>query len=92
MTHDPGPPMFRTNCEETVRRLWDYLDRRLSQDDLDAIDRHLADCDKCPPHFDIERRFLDAVRAARSDAVAPDELRARILGILRLPGQPEPGS
>ena len=69
-------PVF--DCMETVRRLWDYLDRELSDDDMAAIDAHLAACSQCPPHFTFERQFLAALKAARSQDGASSGLRARV--------------
>lgn len=88
-------PVF--DCEQTVLRLWDYLDGQLGALDVAAIDAHLAACDRCPPHFTFERKFLDAVREARSAVQAPDEattseLRRRVVarlaadGVLLTPG------
>ncbi len=78
----PVVPVF--DCKETVRRLWDYLDRELAPADMAAIDSHLAQCDKCPQHFAFERQFLAAVKAARSQHTAPDALRARVRATLGL--------
>jgi len=78
----PVVPVF--DCKETVRRLWDYLDRELAAADMAAIDSHLARCDKCPQHFAFERQFLAAVKAARSQHTAPDALRARVRATLGL--------
>ena len=81
----PVLPVF--DCAETVRRLWDYLDRELGTADVAAIDAHLAQCDKCPRHFAFARQFLAAVRAARTQHIAPDTLRARVRATLGLPPQ-----
>ena len=83
-------PVF--DCEQTVRRLWDYLDGQLGPVELAAVDAHLADCDRCPPHFEFERRFLNAVRAARAVASAPEPakaqaLRERVVSMLRTEGE-----
>ena len=91
-TQIPSPvavPDF--DCEQTVRRLWDYLDGELGALDLAKVDAHLAECDRCPPHFAFERRFLDAVRAARTATLtpAPDKtraLRGRVLAMLAADG------
>ena len=90
-------PVF--DCEQTVRRLWDYLDGELSPLDVAAVDAHLAACEWCPPHFAFERRFLHAVREARAAIQTPDAtttatLRRRVVdmltetGELRHPGEP----
>ena len=77
--HHPAPVL---DCKETVRRLWDYLDRELSDDDMAAVDAHLAACTHCPPHFMFERQFLAALRAARSQDAAGSGLRARVRAAL----------
>jgi anti-sigma factor (TIGR02949 family) len=81
-------PVF--DCEQTVRRLWDYLDGQLGPVDLAAVDSHLAACDRCPPHFAFERRFLDVVREVRGASAGPNgseaTLRARVLAALRADG------
>ena len=80
------------DCEQTVRRLWDYLDGELSTADFAAVDAHLAHCDRCPPHFAFERRFLQAVRDARAniatlDRVGLAQLRARVIDTLDAAGE-----
>lgn len=86
----PGIPVF--DCEQTVRRLWDYLDGQLGPVELSAVDAHLAECDRCPPHFEFERRFLEAVRAARGLTLTPDAaqslaLRERVVTMLMAQGE-----
>ena len=95
-TLDPNNvPVF--DCEQTVRRLWDYLDGQLGAVDVAAVDAHLAECDRCPPHFEFERRFLEAVREARAAVRVPEEEKTRALrqrvvarlaadGLLLVPG------
>lgn len=82
-------PVF--DCEQTVRRLWDYLDGQLGPVDVAAVDAHLAACDRCPPHFEFEQRFLTAVRDARAVLQRPDDnhtaaLRTRVLARLTADG------
>ncbi|MGV3710403.1 MAG: anti-sigma factor family protein [Gemmatimonas sp.] len=75
------------NCEQTVRRMWDYLDNELTAFDAAAVDRHLAECEKCLSHFTFEREFLNTVRSARTAVAESDPsrsatLRERIRGLL----------
>lgn len=72
-------PLAAFDCEQTVRRLWDYLDEQLGPVDLAMIDAHLAECDRCPPHFAFERRFLEAVREARAGVETPDRAKIKAL-------------
>ncbi len=80
-----APVVLVFDCKETVRQLWDYLDRELTATDMAAIDAHLAQCDKCPQHFAFERQFLAAVKVARAQHTAPDALRERVRATLGLP-------
>lgn len=89
---DSNATALQFDCEQTVRRLWDYLDGQLAPIDLAAVDAHLAECDRCPPHFEFERRFLNAVRAARASVVSasPEHtraLRARVVARLIAEGE-----
>lgn len=71
------------DCEQTVRLLWDYLDRQLPVLDMQAVDRHLAECKaKCASHFAFERAFLDVIRSARSTTVASDVLQLRVRALM----------
>lgn len=80
------------DCEQTVRRLWDYLDGEVGVNELAAIDAHLASCEACSAHFVFERRFLAAVRAARDAVLAADPgsgdgaLRGRVIEQLAVAG------
>ena len=49
------------NCEESLARVYEYLDGELDPAEHDAVGRHLEKCRKCYPHFDFERLFLDYV-------------------------------
>lgn len=92
MTGSEGVHAPVLDCEQTVRRLWDYLDGEVGTSELAAIDAHLASCDPCTAHFAFERRFLTAVRSARDAVAAADAdsthaaLRARVIEQLALAG------
>jgi len=48
-------------CEESLARVYEYLDGELDTAEHEAVRRHLEKCRKCYPHFDFERLFLDYV-------------------------------
>ncbi|HEY0778440.1 MAG TPA: zf-HC2 domain-containing protein [Gemmatirosa sp.] len=77
----PGP----IDCETAVRRLWDFLDGRLSAVARDEVEAHLAACALCPPHFAFARaiRASLAVSALPGDDADEAQLRQRIRGALR---------
>jgi anti-sigma factor (TIGR02949 family) len=76
----PAPPDI--DCLTAVRQLWDYLDAELSEERMAAIRRHLTGCERCLPHHDFARRFLDALSATREDQRMPPDVRARVMHLL----------
>jgi anti-sigma factor (TIGR02949 family) len=68
----------RTTCEEAFRRLDDYLDRRLTPDDIRLIEEHLHVCDACSREFTFEASVIKGVREKLRRISAPADLSARI--------------
>jgi anti-sigma factor (TIGR02949 family) len=73
----------RSNCEEAFRRLDDYLDRRLSPDEMRLIEEHLEVCAWCAREFNFEASVLHSLKWKLRQLDAPAELLSRILS--RLP-------
>lgn len=48
-------------CEESLARVYEYLDGELDPAEYDAVRHHLEKCRRCYPHYDFERLFLDYV-------------------------------
>ena len=68
----------RVTCEDAFRKLDDFLDRELSDDELARIRGHLAICAACASEFEFERSVLDGVRAKLRHVHAPPDLLSRI--------------
>ena len=49
------------SCEESLARVYEYLDGELEAAVHEAVRRHLLKCRNCYPHYDFERMFLDYV-------------------------------
>ena len=81
-----GGATSTVDCLGAVRKLWDCLDGELTEERMVVVRAHLERCVGCYPHFDFERKFLDALAATRPDCVAPDELRAKVIDALRRAG------
>jgi anti-sigma factor (TIGR02949 family) len=77
----------RTNCEEAFRRLDDYLDRRLTPEELRIIEEHLEVCAWCTREFSFEASVLYGVKRKLRQLEAPSDLVAKILS--KLPPTPE---
>jgi anti-sigma factor RsiW len=51
----PRAPTADSACEYVARRLWDYIDGRLSPSALAEFEAHLARCDGCPRFVSFAR-------------------------------------
>ena len=72
----------RLTCEETFRRLDDYLDRELSQHEMALVRKHLKACDVCESRYVFEDTIFDAVRKKLRQVPLPDGLRDRVFARL----------
>jgi anti-sigma factor (TIGR02949 family) len=68
----------RVTCEDAFRKIDDFLDRELTEEELARIDGHLEICAACASEFEFERSVLDGVRAKLRRVAAPPDLLARI--------------
>ncbi len=87
----PGAPPAPIDCETAVRRLWDYLDGRLSIMAREEVELHLATCELCPSHFAFARTMRAGLAASTPSALSGAEetrLRDRVRSALR---RMEPG-
>lgn len=80
----------RTNCEEAFRRLNDFLDRRLTPEEMRIVEQHLEVCAWCTREFNFETSVLHGVRRKLRQLEVPSDLVTRILS--KLPPTPETGS
>jgi anti-sigma factor RsiW len=78
----------RYTCEETFRRLDDYLDRELSPDEQRLVEEHLRVCGICASEFRFEQSVLDGVRDKLSRLAVPADLMARIQELLTTESSP----
>ena len=66
------------DCDAVLRKLWDYLDRELTEDRMHEIEMHLEQCEKCRPQADFRRAFRSAVTGARDAAGDTAALTERV--------------
>ena len=65
-------------CEDAMRKLWDFLDGELAEDEREALKKHLEVCNRCYPAYDFQRAYLDYTRRLATREQAPSELRKRL--------------
>ena len=66
------------SCAQVFARLDDWVDRELSADDLEQIQRHLEICAVCASEFRIEGNLLRAVRGKLRRIQLPPGLEGRV--------------
>ena len=68
--------MDRSTCEETVRRLNDFLDRELQESEMAIVREHINACEVCADHFEFNGSVLNAIKAklVKSPEVLSEEV------------------
>jgi len=69
------------DCEEALRRLFEYIDAELAEEHRREVDHHLERCRSCFSRVEFERRLKAHVSDLGSEPVDPT-LHKRILEIL----------
>lgn len=82
---DAEPPAGFVDCDETIRRLYQYLDGELTDARREEIRRHLDLCGPCVGAYDFEAD-LHRLIADRCQDRVPDALRERVAAALRAEG------
>jgi len=72
----------RLTCEETFRRLDDYLDRELDQHEMALVRKHLKACDVCESEYVFEDTIFNVVRKKLWQVPLPEGLRDRVFARL----------
>lgn len=80
--------MSEADCEETVQRLYHFLDGELTEDRRRAISSHLDVCGDCLDAVDFEAELRRVVADRCKDRV-PESLLDRVADALRRE-QPHP--
>jgi anti-sigma factor (TIGR02949 family) len=69
-------------CLGTKARVQEFLQRELTEAEMDAITAHLATCDNCESDYDFEVLFNSVIQRSCSEA-PPEELANRVLERIR---------
>ncbi|HEX6533524.1 MAG TPA: zf-HC2 domain-containing protein [Gemmatimonadaceae bacterium] len=82
MMHHQRPHVDRYTCEETARRLDDYLDRELTSREMEMVREHLETCAACAGGFAFEASVLAELRSKLRRIAMPVDLETRIVSAL----------
>jgi len=81
-TARPEGPAGFVGCDETIEKLYFYLDGELTEQRRLEISRHLDLCGPCVGAYGFEAELRKLVASRCQDRV-PDELRARVAQALQ---------
>ncbi len=82
-THKAEKMIDQLTCEETFRRLDDFLDRELSENECRLVREHLEICAVCAKEFEFEASLWNEVRAKLQHTVVPPNLREKVSLLLK---------
>ncbi|MEI7859283.1 MAG: mycothiol system anti-sigma-R factor [Acidimicrobiales bacterium] len=85
------PPAGFVSCDETIEKLYVYLDGELTEQRRIEIARHLDLCGPCVGAFGFEAELRKLVADRCQDRV-PDALLARVAAAIRAEGGPSSAS
>ena len=74
--------MKQVDCEDVKRNVHEFLHSELHEGQLDVITAHIANCDSCEEHYDIEIVFNQVIQRSCDEAPA-EELAERVMKRLR---------
>jgi anti-sigma factor (TIGR02949 family) len=74
--------MKQLDCDEVKRNVHEYLHSELHEQELDSVTAHLANCDSCEQHYDIEIVFNQVIQRS-CDEAPTEELAERVMKRLR---------
>jgi mycothiol system anti-sigma-R factor len=65
-------------CQNCIEALHPYIDRELSDEDIEQVQMHLDECPGCLHLYQFEASLRRLVKVRCQQQLAPDSLRARI--------------
>lgn len=74
--------MKQVDCEEVKRSVHEFLHAEIASEQQEDITAHLANCDSCEEHYDIEIVFNQVIQRSCDEAPA-EELAQRVMQRLR---------
>lgn len=74
--------MKSVDCDEVKRSVHEYLHSAMNEQELEVVTAHLANCESCEQHYDIEVVFNQVIQRSCDEAPTP-ELAERVMKKLR---------
>jgi anti-sigma factor (TIGR02949 family) len=71
------------DCQETQQHVHEYLHNSLSEAEAQEITAHIANCDHCEAHYDVENLVNKVIQEACANDEPPAQVVDRILSHIR---------
>jgi hypothetical protein len=81
-TDPESPSQSEMDCRRIAELLGDYLEGTLPKRTTELLEWHIDGCAPCVAFVNTYRGTVDAMRSLR-DVTIPDELKKRLLAVLR---------
>jgi anti-sigma factor (TIGR02949 family) len=59
------------DCEQALRRIFEFIDHELDGAERDAMERHLSTCRSCFSRADFEKRLKGKMAGIREERASP---------------------
>ena len=69
-------------CEQALKRLLEFVDRELADDEHDKVERHLRTCRSCFSRMEFERQLKQRLSTLSAEDV-PQASRDRIRNMIK---------
>lgn len=73
------------SCEEAIKRLNEYLDHQLTEEERTVVIKHLEICKPCLSRFTFEENLIVSIRQKLCGMAAPQPLKDKLKSLLRKP-------
>lgn len=70
------------SCQEAAKRVYEFLDGELDEEQAAAVRCHVEQCRRCYPMFNWEQLFLEALGEKGRRPEPNEELRRRVADLL----------
>lgn len=75
------------SCEEAIKRLNEYLDHELTDEERCVVVKHLEICKPCLSRFSFEETLMVSIKMKLTGICAPQQLKDKLKNMLRPPSQ-----
>jgi anti-sigma factor RsiW len=72
------------SCKQLLASIGDYVEGEISPELCQEIERHIASCEHCRVVVDTLNKTITLYHASAHDAEVPDDVRGRLLQVLKL--------